>query len=214
MLTSDHGQDCEWKDVKKGAQFCPPMRSTDGTQAFDFLGGVRGYKGYFFEGGLRVPLWVRWPRKVHAGVSTATTGNIDYVRTLLSMVGVQTPTSQAVDSADLAAEWMATLPPKQSQRDVFIANGPMQVAVRVADQKAVFNFRTHACQWNQTSPLYMRCFAMATLRDLKADSMERSKLPKPLTPVLQSRVQCIQAALLRTVNSDSSPTTAGFCATA
>ena len=33
VLTSDHGQDCEWEHVKKGAQFCPPMRSTDGTRS-------------------------------------------------------------------------------------------------------------------------------------------------------------------------------------
>ena len=214
VLTSDHGQDCEWKDVKKGAQFCPPMRSNDGTHEFDFLGGVRGYKGHFFEGGLRVPLWVRWPEKVHAGVSTATTGTIDYVRTLLSMVGVQTPASQAVDSADLAAEWLAAVPPERSRRDVFIANGPTQVAVRVADQKAILNVRAHACRWNQTSPFFTRCFAMAALRDLQADPVERSKLANPLTPLLQSRTQCIYAVLLRTVNSDSSPTTAGSCATA
>lgn len=214
VLTSDHGQDCEWEQVEKGAQFCPPVRSTDGTRAFDFLGGVRGYKVHFFEGGLRVPLWVRWPGKVHAGVSTATTGTIDYVRTLLSMIGVQTPASQAVDSADLAAEWLAAVPPERSRRDVFIANGPTQVAVRIADQKAIFNVRAHACRWNQTSAFSSRCFAMVALSDLQADPLERSEPPNPLTPLLKSHMQCILAALLRTVNSDSSPTTVGFCATA
>lgn len=226
VLTSDHGQDCEWKDVKKGAKFCPPMRSTDGTHAFDFFGGVRGYKGLFFEGGLRVPLWVRWPGKVHAGVSTATTSNIDYVRTLLTMIGVQTPASQAVDSADLADEWLAAAPPERSRRNVFIANGPAQVAVRVADQKAIFGIRAHACRWNQTSPFATRCFALAALGDLQADPAERLDLPNlqadpaerldprnPLTPLSKSRAQCLLAVLLRAANSDESPTTADSCAT-
>ena len=213
VLTSDHGQDCEWKDVKKGAQFCPPMRSTDGTHTFDFLGGVRGYKGYFFEGGLRVPLWVRWPGKVHAGVSTATTGTIDYVRTLLSMVGVQTPASQAVDSADLADEWLAAVPPERSRRDVFIANGPTQVAVRIADQKAIFAIRLRTCRWNQTSLFFTRCFSLGALHDLQADPAERLHPPKPLTPSLETHLQCIFATLLRTVNGNSPRTAVDSCAT-
>ncbi|MEM0970114.1 MAG: sulfatase-like hydrolase/transferase, partial [Verrucomicrobiota bacterium] len=59
---------------------------------FASVGKLRGLKGSVFEGGLRVPLIVRWPGKVKAGtVSEVVTGFEDWMPTLGEMGGETTP---------------------------------------------------------------------------------------------------------------------------
>ena len=59
---------------------------------FKASGPLRGYKGSMYEGGLRVPLIVRWPGKVAAGaVSDHVTYFPDMMPTLAELAGVPTP---------------------------------------------------------------------------------------------------------------------------
>lgn len=52
----------------------------------------RAGKGYVYEGGQRVPLIVRWPGQVPAGAVThAPVNNIDWIPTLLELVGAPPP---------------------------------------------------------------------------------------------------------------------------
>ena len=52
----------------------------------------RAGKGYVYEGGLRIPLIVRWPGRVRAGIVTAEPViNTDWVPTLLELVGLPAP---------------------------------------------------------------------------------------------------------------------------
>jgi len=59
---------------------------------FDSVGPLRGLKGSLYEGGIRVPMIVRWPGKTRAG---STSGHIaahyDILATLLEIAGAKTP---------------------------------------------------------------------------------------------------------------------------
>jgi len=62
---------------------------------------LRGGKGGLYEGGLRVPLLVRWPDKIPAGkVETAPVISTDLVPTLLAATGTA-PSSQPCDGVNL-----------------------------------------------------------------------------------------------------------------
>jgi len=63
---------------------------------------LRGHKANFYEGGIRVPLIVRWPGRTEAG-STCDTPVIstDFYPTILSMAGLPPRPRQHVDGVDL-----------------------------------------------------------------------------------------------------------------
>jgi arylsulfatase A len=61
---------------------------------FQASGPLRGYKGSMYEGGLRVPLVVKWPGKVAPGtVSELPTYFPDWMPTLAQITGAQPPTT-------------------------------------------------------------------------------------------------------------------------
>ncbi len=65
---------------------------------FQSVGNLRGLKGSLYEGGVRVPLIVRWPGKVRAGsVSDFRTGFEDWLPTLASVAGAPVPVGDGVD---------------------------------------------------------------------------------------------------------------------
>lgn len=59
---------------------------------FDSVGPLRGLKGSLYEGGVRVPLIVRWPGRIAAGTtSDALTGFEDWLPTLMDLIGSDQP---------------------------------------------------------------------------------------------------------------------------
>jgi arylsulfatase A len=57
-----------------------------------YTAGLRGAKGSTYEGGVRVPLFVRWPGKIPAGAKVdAMTADIDIAPTLCAMTGARPP---------------------------------------------------------------------------------------------------------------------------
>jgi arylsulfatase A len=63
---------------------------------------LREGKGHCYEGGIRVPLAVRWPGVVKAGtVSDAPVCSIDYYPTMLEIAGQSVPAGQAPDGVSL-----------------------------------------------------------------------------------------------------------------
>ena len=72
-----------------GGVHIPELREDPPTHNTPFRAG----KGFLYEGGLRVPLLVRWPGKVKAGAVTAVpVVNTDLVPTLLELAGRPVPT--------------------------------------------------------------------------------------------------------------------------
>lgn len=68
-------------DSDNGATFLGPM-----AEFFDSVGELRGLKGQLYEGGLRVPMIVKWPGVVSPGsVSDRVTGGEDWMPTMLEM---------------------------------------------------------------------------------------------------------------------------------
>jgi arylsulfatase A-like enzyme len=64
-------------------------------------GPLRGGKYSNFEGGTRVPLLLRWPARVKAGVSPAVVGQQDFLASFARMAGVALPGEAAPDSVDV-----------------------------------------------------------------------------------------------------------------
>lgn len=63
----------------------------NGPNSFRFNGGMKGKKGTVDEGGLRSPLFIRWPGHIQPGTQIKTVaGAIDLLPTLTQMAGVET----------------------------------------------------------------------------------------------------------------------------
>ena len=70
---------------------------------FASVGPLRGLKGSLYEGGLRVPLIVRWPGKIKSGTtSNLVTGLEDWLPTLLELATAKTPIPRGVDGISIA----------------------------------------------------------------------------------------------------------------
>ncbi len=64
---------------------------------------LRAGKGHPYEGGIRVPLIVRWPGVVKAATtSDEPVTSVDYFPTILAAAGVKPPAGRAIDGTDLA----------------------------------------------------------------------------------------------------------------
>ena len=108
------------------------------AQFFNSTAGLRGYKGSVFEGGLRVPMIVRYPGKVPAGATNETPGYFgDWFPTLCDAIGVKRP--EGLDGDSL---WKSIT----SGEDQLGERSPMvwvypeyggQVAVRMGDFKVL-----------------------------------------------------------------------------
>ena len=87
----------------------PSSRQSDVAR---FNAGLRGKKGNVYEGGVRVPCYVRWPGRLRPRVENEMTSVIDLLPTFLELAGVD----EAVRPLDgislwpLLAERMNTLP--------------------------------------------------------------------------------------------------------
>ncbi|MBK1833279.1 sulfatase-like hydrolase/transferase [Roseibacillus ishigakijimensis] len=67
---------------------------------------LRGNKAQTWEGGCRVPFFVRWPGVIPAGsVRDDTTGLIDLLPTFTALAGGDLPSDRTIDGVDLSALW-------------------------------------------------------------------------------------------------------------
>lgn len=82
------------------------ISSDNGGPGYIGLRGInapyRGGKINFFEGGIRVPLFVRWPARIAAGTrSDLPVGHIDVMPTLAAAAGAPLPAGVAIDGRNL-----------------------------------------------------------------------------------------------------------------
>jgi arylsulfatase A-like enzyme len=64
---------------------------------------LKGGKGMFYEGGIRVPFIFRWPGTIEAGKTNATPIiSVDLYRTFAELAGAKPPTNQSLDGESLA----------------------------------------------------------------------------------------------------------------
>jgi arylsulfatase A len=78
-----------------------------------FNAGLRAAKGSVYEGGVRVPMFIRWPGRIESGRKVDTiAAHIDIYPTLTDLCGVERPRTPAIDGLSLrplleskAASW-------------------------------------------------------------------------------------------------------------
>jgi arylsulfatase A-like enzyme len=103
---------------------------------FNSTAGLRGYKGSVYEGGLRVPMIVRWPGRVAAGTVSSVPGYFaDWFPTLCEVAGLERP--EGLDGTSL---WPVMTGGKGLPRKPMVWVFPEyggQVAVRIGGMKAV-----------------------------------------------------------------------------
>jgi arylsulfatase A-like enzyme len=80
---------------------------TDNGPAFArYNGGLRGLKGTVFEGGTRVPFFVRWPAKLPGDRDVdRIAAHIDVTPTLLEACGAKAPAEVKMDGVSLLSLW-------------------------------------------------------------------------------------------------------------
>lgn len=119
------------------------ISSDNGAPGYVGLDGLnapfRGGKGTFFEGGIRVPLLVRWPAQVAAGTQIALpAGHVDIMPTLAAAAGAPLPKGVTIDGRNL-------LPALTGEGTVARADAPLfwnsgyYKAVRAGDWKLQIN---------------------------------------------------------------------------
>ena len=70
---------------------------------FNSVGKLRGLKGSLYEGGIRVPLIVKWPGKIAAGTnSSLVTGLEDWLPTLADLIDQTASVPQGLDGISIA----------------------------------------------------------------------------------------------------------------
>jgi len=87
-----------------------------------FNNGLRAGKGSVYEGGIRVPFFVRWPRRIRGNTQIdCISAHIDIMPTLLSVAGLQIPGNLMIDGVDLTPLWTGQIAPENwPQRTIFI----------------------------------------------------------------------------------------------
>tara|TARA_R110002072_G_scaffold303140_1_gene495607 strand:- start:97597 stop:100281 length:2685 start_codon:yes stop_codon:yes gene_type:complete len=110
---------------------------------------LRGGKSQLYEGGIRVPLIVRWPGQVPAEtVCDSTTANYDFYPTLLAAAGISPDPTQKLDGVSTLSTWKN---PKSSpnRKEIFwhypldephFLGGVSAGAVRSGDWKLIEKF--------------------------------------------------------------------------
>lgn len=74
----------------------------NGGERFSDNGGLSNAKGTLWEGGIRVPAFVRWQRKINPGSITQQVAiTMDWTATILSIGNVQSPPDFSLDGIDL-----------------------------------------------------------------------------------------------------------------
>src|SRR3546814_3195759 len=70
----------------------------------DLNAPFRGWKATFFEGGIRAPLFMRWPGGIAAGTQRAdVTGHLDIFATIAAAAGAKLPDDRKLDSDNILA---------------------------------------------------------------------------------------------------------------
>jgi len=90
----------------------------NGPNGKRFTGPFRGMKGEVHEGGIRSPLWVRWPARLEAGtVSDRVSAHYDVMPTILDAAGVKLPAN--LDGRSLLP-LLEGKSPDWAARDIFL----------------------------------------------------------------------------------------------
>lgn len=104
----------------------------------------RGWKITMFEGGIRVPMFVKWPAKIEAGtIIDKPVAHIDVMPTLAAAAGAANPKGVAIDGVNILPLTRSGGNDSWNRKTLFWQNGHYQV-VRHGDWKLQVNDRREA----------------------------------------------------------------------
>lgn len=143
----------------------------------------RGWKGTFFEGGIHVPMMMRWPGKIAPGtVRRDVAQHLDMFATIAAATGAQLPGDRKMDSFNL----LGTVPKREitfwrsgHYRAVRAGDWKLQISDR-PDKVWLFNLAT-----DPTEQINLAAADPARVAELrKLIETQNAGLPKPLWPGL------------------------------
>lgn len=151
--------------------------------------GLRGHKGEYFEGGIRVPFIISWPGVIHSGeTSNVPISSLDIYPTLSAIAGIDLPHSEPFEGVNL----LPLLMDKESEisRDHFFwAGGKIGKntgAVLKDDWKLVINHKGKDFLFNLKNDPYEKINLIDShpnksnaLRSIFTDTL--AEMPEPLT---------------------------------
>lgn len=95
----------------------------------------RGWKATFFEGGIRVPMLMRWPGRIAPGTrSTAPASHLDLFATIAAVTGTAMPSDRAMDGVNVLGGVVPGLAAQPRTAPLFWRSGDYR-AVRQGDWK-------------------------------------------------------------------------------
>lgn len=111
----------------------PPSLGADNTP-------LRGYKGYVYEGGVRVPFVISWPARLKAGSTyDRPVSSLDVTATALALAGVAFPTERRLDGVNLIPFLRGETQTAPHANLFWRTGGGQSYAVRSGDWKLVRN---------------------------------------------------------------------------
>jgi arylsulfatase A-like enzyme len=151
----------------------------------DSTGGYRGSKSDSFEGGHRVPFFVRWPGVTAPGSRCAEViGHLDVYATLAEFLGAPLPATAAEDSSSLLA-LLRGQPPPASRREALVHHSSEgEFSIRQGQWKLILAPGSGGWSpptrspspWTQPKPDSFEGLPPFQLYDLAADPKETTNL--------------------------------------
>ncbi|MFN7397479.1 MAG: sulfatase-like hydrolase/transferase [Sandaracinobacter sp.] len=148
----------------------------------------RGWKATFFEGGIRAPLFAKWPGRIPAGTRVAGVGtHIDFMATAAAASGAALPTDRKLDGVNLLPNLTSgtAIPP----RALFWRSGDYRV-VRDGDWKLQVSARPdrvwlHNLADDPTEQRDLSAAMPEKVAELRARiTAQAAEMPPPMWPAL------------------------------
>jgi len=137
-----------------------------------------GYKGNYYEGGIRVPFFVHWPGVVEPGETAEPIIGVDLYPTLLELAGATRPKQQPLDGLSLVPLWQGKTK-TLGDRALFWHFPAYLQSYQVIDEQRDPLFRTRPCSIIRKGRYKLHEYledGVLELYDLKADIRERVNL--------------------------------------
>jgi arylsulfatase A len=181
IFTSDNGPEYPGGSTR----IDPIRRRSAGTP-----GNLRGMKRHLYEGGIRVPGIIRWPKRIKAGrVCAEPISSVDLLPTLCELAGAQLPADRILDGVSITPVFEG----KRLQRSRPLCwninyTGVPNMAMRMGDEVLLGFAKEPApgqriMEWVKTTKM-----ARFELYNLKTDISQKIDLASDRTEHLQSLI--------------------------
>lgn len=146
-------------------------------------GGLRGRKGDLYEGGLRIPCLIRYPKQIAPGtVSEEPTHGYDLFPTLCSLLDIPIPDDRSIDGIDITPLF---------RQEPLTRQEPLFWAFKTALGNQAENYQ-YAVRWNQWKMIATESLGKTLLYDLEKDPYETRELSQQypdIVAILKGKIQ-------------------------